>query len=297
MFSIRFKWQWFVKLAMIFTLALPAVCSAAVVARMQTPLGIIDIQLYDTEAPLTVANFLSYAKSGAYANSIIHRSVPGFIIQGGGYFWNNTSNQLNYVVSNPPVMNEYSADRSNLRGTIAMAKLGNDPNSATNQWFFNLADNSANLDFQNGGFTVFGQVLNAGMDVVDAIAALPIVNAGGAFNALPLSTPVINNTVQKSNLVIVEKVSVLPANATAANRVFAYLESVYPKKLSPANSLSPSSKVSIMGSGYYYRYYTKTKQYVALAKGKFYWGTTLGTTLKPLGTLNNLLAKASALGY
>ncbi|TAN67041.1 MAG: peptidylprolyl isomerase [Methylobacter sp.] len=299
MFSIRFKWQWLVKLTVIFTLAVPTVCSAAVVARMQTSLGIIDVQLYDTKAPLTVANFLSYAKSGAYANSIIHRSVPGFIIQGGGFAWNDTTNQLSYVATNPPVMNEYSADRSNLRGTIAMAKQGSDPNSATNQWFFNLADNSANLDLQNGGFTVFGQVLNAGMGVVDAIAALPRVNAGKntPFETLPYLAPITNNTVQKSNMVIVERVSVLvPAKTRAADRVFAYLESLYPERFSPANSVGPNSK-STTGSGYYYRYYAKTQRYIAAANGKVYWGSALGNTLKSIGTLNNLLSKASALGY
>ena len=297
MFSTRFKRQWLVKLTMTFILVVPGICSATVIARMHTTLGIIDIQLYDTGAPLTVANFLGYARSGAYANSIIHRSVPGFIVQGGGFAWNDTTDQLNYVAANPPVMNEYSADRSNLRGTIAMAKT-NLPNSATNQWFFNLADNSANLDFQNGGFTVFGQVLNKGMDVVDAIAALPILpNQNPPFDNLPLSTPITNNTVQKSNLVIVERVSVLASTATAPNRVFAYLESQYPKTLSPANSLSPNSKVWMTGSGYYYRYYAKTKRYVAIAKGTVYWGTTLGSTLKPIGTLKNLLIKASALGY
>ncbi len=295
MFSIPFKRHCLVKLTMVFILAAPAICSANVIARMQTSLGVIDVQLYDTEAPLTVANFLSYAKSGAYNNSFIHRSVPGFIIQGGGYVWTTT---LNTIAANPPVANEFSPSRSNLRGTIAMAKLGGDPNSATDQWFFNLADNSANLDNQNGGFTVFGQVVNAGMGVVDTIAALPIVNAGGAFASLPLATAVTNNTVQKSNLVIIKQVSVLaPSKTNAADRVFAYLESLYPDKFSPANPVGPNSKVSIRASGYYYRYYAKTKQYVATANGNVYRGVKLGSGLTKIGTLTNLLAKASVLGY
>jgi cyclophilin family peptidyl-prolyl cis-trans isomerase len=297
MFSIRFIGQPLVKLALVFMFAVPTVCPASVIARMQTSLGSIDVQLYDTEAPLTVANFLSYAKSGAYAGSFIHRSMPGFIIQGGGYGWNGTTNQLSYVVSNPPVLNEYSPSRSNLRGTIAMAKLGNDPNSATNQWFFNLADNSANLDNQNGGFTVFGQVLNTGMGVVDAIAALPRVDAGGAFSTLPYFAPITNSTIQKSNLVIINQVSVLvPAKTKAADRVFAYLESLHPERFFPAHSVAPNSK-STTGSGFYYRHYAKTKRYVAVANGKVYWGAKLGSTLKPIGSLSNLLATAAALGY
>lgn len=297
MFSIRFIGQPLVKLALVFMFAVPTVCPASVIARMQTSLGSIDVQLYDTEAPLTVENFLSYAKSGAYAGSFIHRSMPGFIIQGGGYGWNGTTNQLSYVVSNPPVLNEYSPSRSNLRGTIAMAKLGNDPNSATNQWFFNLADNSANLDNQNGGFTVFGQVLNSGMGVVDAIAALPRVDAGGTFSTLPYFAPITNSTIQKSNLVIINQVSVLvPAKTKAADRVFAYLESLHPERFSPAHSVAPNSK-STTGSGFYYRHYAKTKRYVAVANGKVYWGAKLGSTLKPIGSLSNLLATAAALGY
>lgn len=151
---------------------------------MQTALGDIGIELFDSAAPLTVANFMNYVNSGAYANSFIHRSVPGFIIQGGGYTWNGSIPVA--IAQNPPVVNEFDPSRSNVRGTIAMAKLSGDPNSATSQWFFNLADNSANLDYQNGGFTVFGQVIGNGMDVVDAIAALPVYNVGGAFTNLPL---------------------------------------------------------------------------------------------------------------
>jgi peptidyl-prolyl cis-trans isomerase A (cyclophilin A) len=289
-----FQWQWLGKLTIVLMLAVPTVGLATVV-RMHTSLGTIDVKLYDKATPLTVANFLKYAKSGVYKNSFIHRSVPGFVIQGGGYSWGTT---LKAVPANPPVKNEFSSNRSNLRGTIAMAKLGNDPNSATSQWFFNLADNSANLDNQNGGFTVFGKVLSLGMNVVDAIAALPTVYVGGAFSDLPLAKPLVDNTVQKSNLVMINKVSVAaPATTNASNRVFAYLESLYPTKLSPAYSLTPGSGVSKTDSGYYYRYYSKTKRYVATSNGTVYWGTALGNTLTPIGTLENWLAKASKLGY
>ena len=123
--------------------------------RIATPVGNIDLELYDADKPVTVKNFLSYVQSGRYANSFSHRLVTGFVLQSGGYYLNGTS--VNAVTTDAPIVNEYSAGTiySNVKGTIAMAKLPNDPNSATSQWFLNLADNSANLDTQNGGVTVF----------------------------------------------------------------------------------------------------------------------------------------------
>lgn len=154
--------------------------------------GITNVLLFDQEGagtPATVANFTSYVEDGDYVNSIIHRSVPGFVIQGGGFTFDGE--QFGEVPTDPPVVNEFSSDRSNLRGTIAMAKLGGDPDSATSQWFFNLADNSQNLDGQNGGFTVFGEVLSeADLAPVDAIAELTIVNGTNvnpAFSSLPVT--------------------------------------------------------------------------------------------------------------
>ena len=158
--------------------------------------GTINVVLFDQTgigAPLTVQNFQSYVSVSSYTNSFIHRSIPGFIVQGGGYTYNNST--LGQIPANSPVQNEFSPNRSNLRGTIAMAKLGNDPNSATNQWFFNLADNSTNLDNQNGGFTVFGQALSANdLTTIDAIAAVPIYNTSTTFTDLPLTAAAISDT-------------------------------------------------------------------------------------------------------
>lgn len=167
---------------------LPGVSRATTVVTMETTLGNINIELNEAVAPLTVANFLNYVQDGDYVNSFFHRSVPGFIVQGGGFQYDANVDAFSSAPSDAPVTNEFSL--SNVRGTLAMAKLGGDPDSATNQWFFNLADNSANLDAQNGGFTVFGQVLGNGMDIVDAIAALPRYNLSGlnpAFTDLPLN--------------------------------------------------------------------------------------------------------------
>lgn len=190
--------------------ALPSPLLAAnTIVRMETTLGGIDIELYDNQAPITVTNFLAYASRGDYTrNGFIHRNVPGFILQGGGYIYGNSPLGIfvtRIPVLDPPIQNEFDASRSNIRGTIAMAKIdpskpGGGPNSATSEWFFNLANNSGSpntnppgLDYQNGGFTVFGRVLDTGpgtgMDVVDAISNLPTWNAtsiNGALGDLPL---------------------------------------------------------------------------------------------------------------
>lgn len=180
------------------------------IVRIQTVLGNIDVVLYDDEAPLTVANFLRYASSGAYSSSFIHRSMPGFVIQGGGYICTSTTCGQK-IPTGLPVVNEFSTSRSNLRGTIAMAKVSGDPNSATSEWFINLADNSANLDNQNGGFTVFGKVIGDGMAIVDAIAKLQVISAGGVFTNLPLVSVPSTGSITQANLAMVQSISILQA--------------------------------------------------------------------------------------
>src|SRR4051812_14561905 len=94
----------------------------ATVVRFTSPLGIINVRLYDTATPQTVNNFLTYANSGAWVDTFIHRSVANFVIQGGGFKFPSDAIGLQNVTSNPAVVNEPGI--SNLRGTIAMAKLG-----------------------------------------------------------------------------------------------------------------------------------------------------------------------------
>ena len=177
------------------------------VVRFSSNVGEIDMELFDTDTPLSVANFLAYVNAGRYNQSFIHRSVPGFVIQGGGFGLNGTT--VLPVTTNAAVQNEPGI--SNLRGTVAMAKLSNNPNSATSQWFINLEDNAAILDNQNGGFTVFGRVLGNGMAVADSIAAFSTYNAtaqlGGAFGELPLKSAALTT----NNLILFSAVRALPA--------------------------------------------------------------------------------------
>lgn len=211
MFSLRSMLGQIRQVLIFFTLALPISANASTVVSMQSSLGNINIQLFDETAPQTVANFLSYVNSGAYDNSFIHRSVPGFVVQGGGFNWDIDTLLPRKILTSAPVVNEFGA--SNLRGTIAMAKVAGNPNSATSQWFFNLSDNSRNLDSQNGGFTVFGQVIGDGMQVIDTIAGLSRVNLGGEFTSMPLVTPRVGDNYTAENLVMINKVQVVPIPA------------------------------------------------------------------------------------
>lgn len=185
----------------------------ATVVEVRTVVGDFQVNLFDDVTPQTVNNFLDYVNSGAYANNVVHRSVPGFVIQMGGFTYNNAF-PLDSVATGTPVNNE--PELSNLRGTIAMAKLSGNPNSATSQFFVNLENNATILDPQNGGFSVFGQVLGDGMEVVDAIANLQRFNFGSAFAELPLrnysSTDASNNvTPNDNNFVIITDIVVIDA--------------------------------------------------------------------------------------
>ncbi|MFA5204536.1 MAG: peptidylprolyl isomerase [Lentisphaeria bacterium] len=168
---------------------------------LTTTKGDIPLRLYEAQAPLAVANFLRYVDAGHYDDTFFHRLVAGFILQGGGYYVD--SNTVQEVATYAAVKNEFGA--SNTRGTVAMAKHSGDPDSATNGWFVNLADNSANLDYQNGGFTVFGEV--ADLTAVDAIAALPCSDQskklGNAFSELPV-LKVLSGELQTSDLVYLQ---------------------------------------------------------------------------------------------
>lgn len=154
---------------------------------VETNLGEFCMSLYHEQSPNTVRNFLNYVNDGDYDGTLMHRSVANFVVQGGGYAYDPV---FDLVPTDPPIANEFSMSTpSNTRGTVAMAKRDGDPDSATSQWFINVANNGPNLDFANGGFVVFAGI-SYGMDVVNAIADLRLVNLstslGGAFGSVPV---------------------------------------------------------------------------------------------------------------
>ena len=161
------------------------------VLSLNTNFGPIVVELFEDQTPITVDNFLNYVNDNDYLNSFFHRSVDDFVIQGGGFTTNSTTftdtSQFSSVPADAPIQNEPGI--SNLRSTIAMAKQGSDAHSATCQFFVNLtndhATSGANLDTQNGGFAVFGQILD--MTTVDTIADLPITPLGdNPYSEVPL---------------------------------------------------------------------------------------------------------------
>ena len=158
-------------------LALAAAFNAQAETRavIETNMGNISLSLDETKAPKTVANFVSYARKGFYDNTVFHRIIDGFMIQGGGF-----TPDLAQKATDKAVINEADNGLKNTVGTIAMARTG-DPNSATSQFFINTADN-AFLDFKNKtpqgyGYAVFGKV-TSGMDVVRQISKTPTETRG-----------------------------------------------------------------------------------------------------------------------
>src|SRR5256885_5805959 len=141
---------------------------AGILAQFRTVFGDMDVELFEKDKPVTVSNFIAYVQSGRYHNTFIHRCNPTFVIQGGGF--DVDPNGIEYLPTFAPIKNEYGSGNiySNRYGTIAMAKLGGDTNSATSQWFFNLSDNFF-LDSHdsNNYFTVFGRVVR-GTNVLNA---------------------------------------------------------------------------------------------------------------------------------
>jgi cyclophilin family peptidyl-prolyl cis-trans isomerase len=220
------------------------------VIGMQTPLGTIYLQLTNTQTPNTVANFVQYITDGEYTPTIIQRSVPGFVLQGGGTKPDGSDNE--------PVSTLTSeAGIPNNKGTIAIALSSAGPDSGTNQWFINLADNPQLNDTSDGGpFTVFGNVIDGGMSIANAIAqlqiidssenenwsALPVINYSGSTSpaTVPEANLVTDNIVQLSQAQAVPTYTAISANpnlvsASVTNGVLT---------LTPISSASGSTTVT-----------------------------------------------------
>lgn len=142
------------------------------IVKLHTNLGVIELELFPDQAPETVKNFLSYVNGGFYENTIFHRTIAGFMIQGGGY-----TEALQLKQPKSPIKNESGNGLSNMKGTIAMARTRH-PHSATSQFFINTVNNR-NLDARSGqfGYTVFGRVTK-GMELVMQISRTPTAPQG-----------------------------------------------------------------------------------------------------------------------
>jgi cyclophilin family peptidyl-prolyl cis-trans isomerase len=157
--------------------------------RLKTSMGDIVLELNAEKAPITVENFLSYVKKKHYDKTVFHRVLPNFMIQGGGFTL--TDGKMAQKSTDRPIKNEGQNGLKNLRGTIAMARTGA-LDSATSQFFINVVDN-AGLDYpSNGGYAVFGKVVE-GMDVVDKIKAGKTVTDPRGEPSVPVEPVVIKS--------------------------------------------------------------------------------------------------------
>ncbi|HEY9132270.1 MAG TPA: peptidylprolyl isomerase [Dyella sp.] len=197
---------------------------------LHTSQGDVTLELYPDKAPKSVANFLQYVRDGFYNGTVLHRAIPGYLVQGGLY-----TRDLQPKRTRSAIPSEADNGLSNLRGTVAVAR-GADPNSGTAQFFFNLVDNRR-LDYagnQSGltwGYAVFGKVIK-GMDVVDKIAALPTRGLGPFASDVPNPLVVIDGAN-----VVGEEAPAAAATATA------------PAAAAPAPAATPPAKKAAKSKG------------------------------------------------
>ena len=205
------------------------------VVRLDTASGTIDIETFDQATPLNAANFLQYVTANRYNGSVFHRAIAGFVLQGGSFYADGSDVPEFPAVASEPNGAQPAGSTSNVRGTVAFARLpafndtngngvqdageaaipGGGPNSATSGFFFNLADNASNLDAQNGGFTVFGKVLGDGMTVVDALTTVATSNPASALVKTATLIDDVTYTVASSNPTAVDA-SIVDGNVKLA---------------------------------------------------------------------------------
>lgn len=201
-----------------------------------TNFGTVQVELFDSEAPVTVANFLAYVTAGRYDDSMIHRVDTGLgVVQGGGF-----TKTAAAIPTNAAIPLEYS--HPNARGTLGMARLADNGHvtqtaTAMDQWFFNTVDNTTRLGPapadpahsipQTFGYAVFGQVLGNGMDVIDAIAAVQVFPYAAPFNQVPLQNFSMadknNNVDPLPHVVVLHSVTVVAAVPEPPSLVLAAL--------------------------------------------------------------------------
>ncbi len=158
-----------------------------VYARLSTTMGNIVLELDKENAPISTQNFVSYAEKGGYDGTIFHRVIDGFMVQGGGL-----EPDLDKRPTDAPIKNEWQNGLSNTRGTVAMARLSNQPDSATNQFFINVVDNDfLDTPRDGAGYAVFARVVE-GMGVVDAIKSVPTTTRAG-LRDVPVDPVIIEN--------------------------------------------------------------------------------------------------------
>lgn len=188
------------------------------VVRFETSMGDIDIELFDSAAPQTVANFLGYVRRGDYDRTFFHRLDSDFVVQGGLSRIDPSGTGFAEIPRHPPIVNEFN--QSNLQGTIAMARVGGQVNSATSQFFFNLVNNTF-LDTVDQGFTVFGRIVGGttgrSWDVLQDINDMTIDNQGAPYNELPVNDGFNDGDgVQEDELLIIYDAEIIkPANVAA----------------------------------------------------------------------------------
>jgi cyclophilin family peptidyl-prolyl cis-trans isomerase len=159
-------------------------------ALITTSMGSIELELYAKRTPKTVQNFIDYAESGYYTDTIFHRVIPNFMVQGGGFDTSFIQKE-----TRQPIRNEANPFIPNLRGTISMARTSN-PDSATSQFFINVVDNaSLNKTSTNHGYAVFGKVVK-GLDVADKMSKVKTKRANYMAD-IPVEPIIIKNVIIK----------------------------------------------------------------------------------------------------
>lgn len=168
------------------------------IVEIKTTLGEIEIELFNDQAPISVLNFENYVRTNFYNDTIFHRVIPGFMVQGGGFTVDMQEKPVSKVI-----VNESYNGLQNIRGTLAMART-NDPHSAKTQFFINLEDNpSLDKGTRHAGYAVFAKVIK-GMEVVDHIAKAPTTSIG-SYSDVPKKPIKILDVQIKPNLIKKDK--------------------------------------------------------------------------------------------